>query len=241
MTTAAKSTTKTESIDDRYARCRILANLSECAGLHAIEKVSRDYQRGSKSEHATFVCAAAIGLFDILRDKHGLTDLHCRHLLWAGAILHDIGQKCPKTTGVPNEHAWRGAAYVLRHSDKLKLKKVTAAEIAALVFLHRSAESATSDLATTLSDNPPNALGPVFREVLDALAGRVSMEIVKLVAILRVADGFKHENACKLCNCPADHLMLDGNTLRLEALSFKTRARKERKDALLREVLNVEV
>ncbi|HZD66124.1 MAG TPA: Ppx/GppA phosphatase family protein [Acidimicrobiales bacterium] len=118
---------------------------------------------GYGAEHAAHVARLAVTLFDRTRSLHRLGDQD-RELLHYGALLHDIGEH------VSTEGHDRHTAYLILNG---KLRGLTPDEINVLACLGRFHRRGT-----------PKA----GYEAYDALDARWRHRVVRLVALLRVAD-----------------------------------------------------
>lgn len=121
-------------------------------------------------DHFMDVTRHAMMLHDVLKPRHQL-DSRFRALLWAAAMLHDIGAD-PGLGGIPASHAWRSADKILQ--DQVGDKDLPPHEIAVVVSLHRHEGQDEEDIIG--ATYPP----------LDRF---ITPELLKLAAILRVADG----------------------------------------------------
>ncbi len=133
------------------------------------------YSNGRGMAHFQHVTHLAIQLYDMLEDHHRLTS-RFRTVLWAGAMLHDIGTD-ERLAELPGEHGWRSADFIRRSPDQFDCNLANSDEIAMLAALHSAAGGGDD---------------PVQGEVPDWLSqrfGELPKELRWLVAILRVADG----------------------------------------------------
>jgi exopolyphosphatase/pppGpp-phosphohydrolase len=111
----------------------------------------------------------------MLKDHHRLSS-RFRTVLWAGAMLHDIGTD-ERLAELPGEHGWRSADFIRQSPERFGCNLANSDEIAVLAALHSGDEAGDE-----------SGLG----EVPDWLAetfGELPKELRWLVAILRVADG----------------------------------------------------
>jgi exopolyphosphatase/guanosine-5'-triphosphate,3'-diphosphate pyrophosphatase len=114
--------------------------------------------------HSRAVADLALGLFDGLRDLHGLGD-DDREILEYAALLHDIGEH------VAHEGHDRHAAYLVRNGRLRGLSPEAVTDLTALVRWHRRGDPKSGDdLVGELSDDQRD-------------------RIRRLCAILRIADG----------------------------------------------------
>ena len=118
---------------------------------------------GADSAHAQHIERLAVELFDELIDEHQLT-LHERLLLRCAAILHDIGAYV--NARAHHKHTM----YLIHNSDVFGLTRSDMQLVGVVARYHRKAM--------------PNPSHPEFA----MLTLRERMTVVKLAAILRVAD-----------------------------------------------------
>jgi exopolyphosphatase/pppGpp-phosphohydrolase len=124
-------------------------------------------------EHFLEVTRHAMAIFDL--PIHKLPPRY-RTVLWAAAMLHDIGTSDKLSQG-PASHAWRSADKIL--NDNIMCNLASALEIATVASLHRRE-------GTEMSGN----VGDVYPRILEAPnATQVPKELLTLAAMLRVADG----------------------------------------------------
>jgi exopolyphosphatase/guanosine-5'-triphosphate,3'-diphosphate pyrophosphatase len=128
----------------------------------AVEGLAR--RCGSDAAHTAQVRRLALRLFDQLAPMHGLDDGD-RELLDHAATLHDIGQH------ISQKGHHKHAAYLVQHAQ---LRGFTPSEVDALAALLRHHRHGTP------KPNEP---------LLAALDPEQRDRVVKLAAILRVADG----------------------------------------------------
>ena len=122
--------------------------------------------------HARHVQTLALELFDGLRDVCGL-DRESRLYLSVAALLHDIG------TFVSDQGHHRHSAYLIRSSEILGLSQADLDAIALVARSHRKAVAPSG---------PDLAVLPPTRRV----------EVIKLAALLRIADALDREHLTKV-------------------------------------------
>jgi len=140
----------------------------------AVENRRQLFHGGRGPGHFLRVTDLAVRLYDRLEPKHQLPP-RFRTVLWAAAMLHDIGTDSKLQAG-RGSHAWRSADKIL--DDGIACEFASAPEIATVASLHRG-EGGTEH----------GVLGEVYERVLKVLgANAVPAELLKIAAILRVAD-----------------------------------------------------
>lgn len=210
-----------EAVKQMHAECRKLAGLTEGPDVARIERAAM-LDLGKSELHVPYICCTALWLFDQLQGRHGLRDPRWRYLLWAGALLHDVGRsgkveddmsKIRPGVGFPLKHAWIGAAYILHENLALNAGNLSSGEIAALVALHAAEEKQSHPRAVEVGHKLATTIGPLYRPVYENLGNRLPEEILRLAAILRVADGL-HNKANVKANpfCTNCH-RIEGNSL----------------------------
>jgi exopolyphosphatase/guanosine-5'-triphosphate,3'-diphosphate pyrophosphatase len=122
-----------------------------------------------EEEHALKVQQLALELFDGLRQVCGL-DPASRLYLSVAALLHDIGNF------ISDKAHHRHSAYLIQHSEIMGLGQADLDEIALIARLHRKSFPGTS--------SPDFAPLPPAKRV----------EVTKLAAILRIADGLDRDH-----------------------------------------------
>jgi exopolyphosphatase/pppGpp-phosphohydrolase len=133
------------------------------------------FQGGRGRKHFETVTRHSIELYDCLEPIHRLPTRY-RTVLWAAAMLHDIGTDS-ELGKYPKSHAWRSAAHILEKDIQCDL--ASAIEIATVASLHRR-EGGTEG----------GALGAVYPPILALLMPNgIPDELLKISSILRVADG----------------------------------------------------
>ena len=120
--------------------------------------------------HYLQVTANSMRIYDALQPVHGL-EPRCRAVLWAAAMLHDIGT----ANGAPR-HGWRSAEIILE--ERIGDGAISPLEIAIVASLHRREGADGTD-----------GIGLISPEVLRACPMGIPTGLLKLSAILRVADG----------------------------------------------------
>ncbi len=157
------------------AVCEYLVEQSVKEFGERVTECMERYSNGRGMAHFRQVTHLAIQLYDLLEEYHRLPS-RFRTVLWAGAMLHDIGTD-ERLANMPGEHGWRSADFIRQSPERFVCNLASSDEIAVLAALH-SADGAGDD--------------PVLGEVPDWLAetfGELPQELRWLVAILRVADG----------------------------------------------------
>lgn len=225
-----------ESMSWMLEQCRRRAGLDAGTDVAPIEDPFGK-QILAKQKHSVYVCATALWLFDQLQERHGLREPRWRYLLWAGALLHDIGYRFTK---VSLPHTWAGADYVLRNKIQLAAGNLEAGEIAALVALHGKEDGKSCDVAVRVGDKYADILGQLYKPVYERLGGRLPVEILQFTAILRVADGLQHV-ATEATNPfgPQSH-RLEGDKLWV-ALKNRNNKTAREKEGLMRALFKVGV
>lgn len=140
-----------------------------------------------QEQHARQVARLAVDLFDGTAELHGLGG-HERELLELGALLHDIGEH------VSVEGHDKHSAYLIQHG---RLRGFAPDEVAALASLGRFHRRGNPKL----SFEPFGSLAPARRE-----------RVVKLIALLRIADGLDRNHAG---NVEAIGVKVEANRVRL--------------------------
>ena len=135
-----------------------------------VVQIMGSYRSGRGEEHFTTVTRHAMMLYEELHPRHQL-DSRFRTILWAAAMLHDIGADA-KCGDSPFSHAWRSADIILR--EDVRDNDIAAHEIAVVASLHRREDSDEDEI-----------LGMTYEPVKPF----ITPELLKLSAILRVADG----------------------------------------------------
>lgn len=130
--------------------------------------------------HGRQVAKIALRLFDEMLDDHHLGD-HERLLLEVAAILHDIGA----FIAMSSHH--KHGAYVVQHAELFGLKKPDLRLIANLVRYHRRSLPKPSHIEFT------------------ALTRIEQLKVLKLAAILRVADALDRGHARAFENFVIEH------------------------------------
>ena len=148
-------------------RCWVWADL-DMAPL-AVALMQR-HSSGRGEDHFMDVTRHSMMLHDVLKPPHQL-DSRFRVVLWAAVMLHDIGAD-PKLGRIPTSHAWRSADKILQ--DQVGDEDIPPLEIAIVASLHRHEGPDEEDI-----------LGMTYQ----SLDHFITPELLKLAAILRVADG----------------------------------------------------
>lgn len=153
----------------------------------AVTETMRNYSQCRGVEHFAQVTRLALRLYDGLATRHRLPPRH-RELLWAAAMLHDIGT----ATGPSLGHAGRSGRMILELQAQIPCDAgpMTLAEIATVAALH--------GIDATTPENPLGALDGSIAALWPA--GTVPLELQMLAAMLRVADGLDRG----LCQVVAD-------------------------------------
>lgn len=125
------------------------------------------------AEHARHVAELSLSLFDQLQPEHGL-GVRARLLLEIGALLHDIG-----TFVRPSGHH-KHSQYLIDNSEIFGLDPQELRIVSHLARYHRK--------------SPPSALHPTYM----ALSREDRLIVLKLVAILRVADALDRGHSQKI-------------------------------------------
>jgi len=146
------------------------------------------YSFGWEPDHAVQVRDLALSLFDQLEDLHDL-DRRARRILEAAAILHDIGFSVDETKH--HKHSYR----LIRRQ---KLPGFDAREI---------------ELIANVARYHRKALPKPSHKNFKALDDREQIQVRRLSAILRVADGMDRSHTASvgtiLCERRADLLILN--------------------------------
>lgn len=167
------------------------------------------------AEHAAHVARLSVRIFDQTLSLHGL-DENDRLLLETAALLHDIGHFINTI-----EHDRHGC-YILKHSPLMGLEPNQQEVVANIVRFHRKTSPSIQD------------------ESFRALPPKERMTVLKLCAILRLADALEVSHAARLRDVTLEK---NGNTwqvllrgegeLMLEKWSF------EKRKGLFQEVFGV--
>ncbi len=161
------------------AVCEYLVGQSVEEFRERVTECMERYSNGRGVAHFRHVTHLAIQLYDMVEEQHRLP-ARFRTVLWAGAMLHDIGTD-ERLAGLPGEHGWRSADFIRRSPERFSCNLANSDETAVLAALH-SGDGAGDE----------SGLG----EVPDWLAetfGELPKELRWLVAILRVADGLDRD------------------------------------------------
>lgn len=121
-------------------------------------------------KHADCVTKNALKLFDVMKDEMGLDD-HARILLEAASILHDIG------TFIHLNHHNVHSYYIIKNSEIFGISKNDNTIVSEIAKYHRG------------------KLQPQDDEAFVLLPRVTRMAILKLVAILRVADALDRSHS----------------------------------------------
>ncbi len=125
--------------------------------------------------HATAVTHLALQLFDQLKDEHGLTD-HARLLLEVAALTHDIGYF------VRADGHHKHGQYIVENSEIFGLSRTDLSIVGNVIRFHRGATPSPG------------------RSSLGALRWSQRMMVLKLAAILRVADALDRGHLQRIRN-----------------------------------------
>ncbi|GAB4486535.1 MAG: Ppx/GppA phosphatase family protein [Anaerolineales bacterium] len=124
-------------------------------------------------EHASHVARLAGRIFDQTLSLHGLNESD-RLLLEAASLLHDIGHFI--NTIDHDQHGY----YILKHSPLMGLEPPQQEVVASVIRFHRKTSPSTQD------------------EAFKALPVSERMTVLKLCAILRLADALEISHAARL-------------------------------------------
>lgn len=150
-------------------------NIQRPAFQARVVALMQRHSSGRGEDHFLDVTRHAMLLHDLLQPRHRL-DTRSRAILWAAAMLHDIGAD-PALGKTPPSHAWRSADKILK--DQVGDEDIPPHEIAVVASLHRHEGQDEEDI-----------LGATYPPI-DRF---IKPELLKLAAILRVADGLdRHE------------------------------------------------
>lgn len=140
--------------------------------IHSARNLARKYK--AEEPHAAVVCAAALKLFDFLKEDHGLASRE-RLLLEVSGLLHDIGSFISPSSH--HKHGW----YLIEASDIFGLRKIDKDIVANVVRYHRR--------------SPPKLTHVPYASLPRSERAVVS----KLAALLRVADALDvgHQQRCR--------------------------------------------
>ncbi len=125
------------------------------------------------SDHAVHVSRLAGRIFDQTLSLHGL-DESDRLLLEVAALLHDIGHFI--NTIDHDQHGY----YILKHSPLMGLEPSQQEIVANIIRFHRKTSPSTQD------------------ENFKALPAKARMSVIKLCALLRLADALEVSHAARL-------------------------------------------
>jgi exopolyphosphatase/guanosine-5'-triphosphate,3'-diphosphate pyrophosphatase len=148
------------------------------------ENLARRYHYDQ--EHSRKVADLALSLFDQLQPEHAM-DNHARMLLEVAAILHDIG------TYIRASGHHKHGQYIIQNSEIFGISRDDLEIIANVVRYHRKAL--------------PNSAHTSFV----ALHGEQRMQVVKLAAILRLADALDRGHAQRVRTVDAE--IVDGDVI----------------------------
>lgn len=167
-----------------------------------------------EESHARQVCTLALSLFDQLRECHGLGD-HERELLTAAALLHDIGAY------ISYKKHHKHSMYLISHGELPGFSVRDITLTAVIARYHRRSE--------------PAERHPEFA----ALAPREREIVVRLAAILRLADALDREHRDRVHSV---RLHLDGDTLHMRIVGegdlYLEKWALERKSGLFEKTFN---
>jgi hypothetical protein len=165
-----------------------------------VTKLMHRNAKPRRAPHFLQVTRLAMQLYDLLADDHCLPPRY-RCVLWAAAMLHDIGVA---TAPCNRDHPWRSGQMILDAERALSCGNglLTVPEIATVAALHGIDEASTDDALGRLRE-PLVTLWP------DAAIPR---ELQMLAGILRVADGLDYDLAQRV-----QQLAREGATLRVIA------------------------
>ncbi|MBO4404500.1 MAG: phosphatase [Treponema sp.] len=158
-------------------------------------------------KHAEFVRDVSLKLYDALEKELGL-EKYCRTLLQVSAILHDVGMFIRAEDH--NIHS----KYIISHSEIFGLSHEDRLIVAMITCFHKGAKRPQDD--------------PEFKP----LARSIRMKILKLSAILRVADAMDRSHHQNLSDFTVNFAQ-DSITLRVKGhhnLSLEKLALKEKGD-----------
>ncbi len=167
---------------------RHLANVRPAPELLQVEGVARRHRHAHGEKHFRQVARLALQMYDRLAYLHGL-DPRYRAVLWAAAMLHDIGVgRMPSfASGTPlhQSHAWHSADLIFQYGIRIASPRADTLEIATVASLHR------------LETEPPPSeecpIGPIHPEIrAQWIDGEIPQPLLLLAAILRVANGLDH-------------------------------------------------
>ncbi len=181
--------------------------------LNAAMRLGQKY--AFDAEHAAHVARLAVRIFDQTLSLHGL-DENDRLLLETAALLHDIGHFINTI-----EHDRHGY-YILKHSPLMGLEPNQQEVVANIVRFHRKTSPSIQE------------------DSFKALPARERMTVLKLCAILRLADALEISHAARLRDVMLEkngstwQVLLRGEgELMLEKWSF------EKRKGLFQEVFGV--
>ena len=180
---------------------------------------------GRPMRHLLKVAQLAVKLYDLLESIHCLPPRY-RTVLWAAALLHDIGTD-PKLGQDPTSHAWRSANKIL--AEKIACSLASTLEIATVASLHRHE-----------GESQESVIGKVYEKIHpNTDPNPIPDELLVLAGILRVADGFDRSlnGSVKDVELLGDAVVAQGDG----ADFFNNVRRAQEKSALLFERLAVRV
>ena len=138
--------------------------------------------------HGRHVARLALSLFDQLQDVHGM-GRDARRVLIAGAVLHDVGT----FIGYPKHH--KHSLYIISQSEPPGLTRAEILMAANVARYHRKGEPAS------------------HHEAFMQLSEKERMRVVRLAAILRLADALDREHLQTVTQVDArvrkDHVLLE--------------------------------
>ena len=162
-----------------------------------VETIMEQHSGERGIEHFCHVTFLAIQLFDKLEKIHNLPPRY-RSILWAAAMLHDIGTVLDYP---PDKHAWWSGKAILKYKDELNCGGlIQIEEIATVAALHGidgiSNENPLGSIDSTIDKLWPN--------------NGIPKELQILAGILRVADGLDRS-----LSQTVDHITVNGRNIQV--------------------------